>query len=223
MPGGRSRPAFLSNFVNDTRFLMIPDRKKGFKGFGIFRKKENPPLTKIIIVIIITIVNMETTRKHSIKRDAILKLLRSTTTHPGAQWVYSRLKPRIPGLSLATVYRNLNIFRQEGLALSLGVVNGEERFDGMVETHPHLICSRCGAVLDLPPEEAETLLQNCGKTLGGLPFSVDLRRTVFYGLCEGCAAEASGKPDLFGKPEASGKPPKAVCNRKTAAAPPDHA
>jgi Fur family peroxide stress response transcriptional regulator len=176
---------------------MIPDRKKGFKG-AIFFKKKLKPLDKIIIVIIINIVNMETTRKHSIKRDAILKLLRSTTSHPGAQWVYSQLKPRIPDLSLATVYRNLNIFRQEGLALSLGAVNGEERFDGIVETHPHLICSYCGAVLDLPPEEAKTLLQSCEKTLGSLSFSVDFRRTVFYGLCGDCAADASGKPPEAG-------------------------
>ncbi|MDR1143567.1 MAG: transcriptional repressor [Spirochaetaceae bacterium] len=145
---------------------------------------------------------METPRKHSIKRDAILKLLRSTATHPGAQWVYSQLKPRIPDLSLATVYRNLNIFRQEGLALSLGAVNGEERFDGTVEPHPHFICGRCGVVLDLPPEEAETLLQGFEKNLEGLPFSIDFRRTVFYGLCDGCAADAPGQPYL-------GQPPKA--------------
>jgi Fur family peroxide stress response transcriptional regulator len=141
---------------------------------------------------------METTRKHSVKRDAILKLLKSTTTHPGAQWVYNQLKSRIPDLSLATVYRNLNIFRQEGLALSLGAVKGEERFDGIVETHPHFVCSRCGAVFDLPPEQAETLLQSCEKNLGNLPFSVDFRKTVFYGLCEGCAAEDSGKPPKAG-------------------------
>jgi Fur family peroxide stress response transcriptional regulator len=145
---------------------------------------------------------MESPRKHSTKRDAILKLLRSTTTHPGAQWVYSQLKPRIPDLSLATVYRNLNIFSREGLALSLGAVNGEERFDGTVKAHPHFVCSRCGAVLDLPPEETETLLQGCEKNLGRLPFFVDFRRTVFYGLCEGCAAEASGRPDSGQQPKA---------------------
>jgi Fur family peroxide stress response transcriptional regulator len=42
-------------------------------------------------------------RKHSKKRDAILELLRSVNTHPTAQWVYEKLKPRIPGLSLGTV------------------------------------------------------------------------------------------------------------------------
>ena len=56
---------------------------------------------------------MNTTR-YSPKRDAILQCLRSTTCHPSAEWVYSQLKPKIPDLSLATVYRNLARFRAEG-------------------------------------------------------------------------------------------------------------
>ena len=59
-------------------------------------------------------------RKHSKKRDAIYECVRSTKTHPSAEWVYSRLKPEIPDLSLGTVYRNLNLFQQEGRLISVG-------------------------------------------------------------------------------------------------------
>jgi Fur family peroxide stress response transcriptional regulator len=128
-----------------------------------------------------------TIRKHSFKRDAILAVLKGTDTHPGAQWVYERLKPAIPDLSLGTVYRNLRLFREEGAALSLGAVNGEERFDGVTEPHPHFVCSRCGVVLDLPPSRADTL---CGSLeqadSAEKAFSIDFRRTVFYGLCGTC-------------------------------------
>ena len=62
---------------------------------------------------------MNTTR-HSPKREAILQCLRSTTCHPSAEWVYSQLKPRIPDLSLATVYRNLARFRAEGAVQVIG-------------------------------------------------------------------------------------------------------
>jgi Fur family peroxide stress response transcriptional regulator len=136
-------------------------------------------LTKSIIRIIIIFIMIRTGRKHSAKRDAILATLKSTEIHPGARWVYEGLKDRIPGLSLGTVYRNLGLFREEGTALSLGTVKGEERFDGVTEPHPHLICSRCGAVLDLPPHEAEALMASCGKTLEKRDFSIDFRRTVF--------------------------------------------
>ena len=72
---------------------------------------------------------MNTTR-HSPKREAILECLRSTTCHPSAEWVYAQLKPRIPDLSLATVYRNLARFRAEGTVQVIGCVDGEDRYDG---------------------------------------------------------------------------------------------
>jgi Fur family peroxide stress response transcriptional regulator len=141
-------------------------------------------------------------RKHSSKRDAILRVIRSTTSHPGAQWIYEKLKPRIPDLSLGTVYRNINLFRHEGLVMSVGVVNGEERFDGVVEPHPHLVCGGCGKVMDLPcpDDHIAHALRFAGSPVpekgqdqsAGLPdgeaeaFTVDYRRTVFYGLCPDC-------------------------------------
>ena len=72
---------------------------------------------------------MSIARKHSRKRDAILECLRCTTSHPTAEWVYTQLKPPIPDLSLATVYRNLAMFKDEGTIDSVGVYNGLERFD----------------------------------------------------------------------------------------------
>ena len=102
---------------------------------------------------------MEERRENfSRKRAAILAALQNTKLHPTAEWVYARLKPRYPDLSLGTVYRNLNRLREKGQAVSLGAVGGRERFDGDTSPHAHLVCQQCGAVLDVParmPEEAE--------------------------------------------------------------------
>lgn len=92
---------------------------------------------------------MATIRKRSRKRDAILACVRATTCHPSAEWVYQRLKPTIPDLSLGTVYRNLSMFKDEGLVISVGTVGGLERFDGNTKPHTHFVCTRCSAVLDL--------------------------------------------------------------------------
>ena len=91
---------------------------------------------------------METATRYSPKREAILKCLRSTTCHPSAEWVYTQLKPQIPDLSLATVYRNLARFRSEGAVQVIGCVDGEDRYDGNVAPHGHFICRGCGAVID---------------------------------------------------------------------------
>ncbi|MDR1106356.1 MAG: transcriptional repressor [Treponema sp.] len=133
-------------------------------------------------------------RKHSGKRDAILEAIKSTDEHPSAQRVYDRLKPRIPGLSLGTVYRNISVFRDEGDVVSVGVVNREERFDGKTAPHPHLVCGRCGAIADLPcPDEGA--LRRTGEKIADpvsrAGFVIDYRKTVFYGLCGACA-EHSG-------------------------------
>lgn len=93
---------------------------------------------------------MERATRYSRKREAILNAIQSTDCHPSAEWVYQTLKPTHPDLSLGTVYRNLVLFQQQGLIQSIGVVKGQERFDGCIAPHSHLICTCCGAVMDLP-------------------------------------------------------------------------
>ena len=127
---------------------------------------------------------MERTSKHFRKRDAILSCLRSTDTHPSADWVYNRLKPEIPDLSLGTVYRNLAYFKDRGQIASLGTVCGIERFDGNTAPHVHFICTGCAAVMDLPeiavPQE---LTESAALHAGGRVNSCSLN---FTGLCRTC-------------------------------------
>ena len=87
---------------------------------------------------------MNKRQNYSRKREAILDTLRSTKTHPTAEWVYLQLKSQYPDLSLGTVYRNLSQFKEDGTIVSLGVVNGQEHFDGDISPHSHFICSHCG-------------------------------------------------------------------------------
>lgn len=127
---------------------------------------------------------MEQTRKHSRKRDAILSCLRSTTCHPTAEWIYQQLKPEIPDLSLGTVYRNLALFKKEGLIDSVGTVDGLERFDGNRAPHAHLVCTCCHAVLDcFNLELPETVFASARAQTGA---RIDGCKLVFTGLCESC-------------------------------------
>ncbi|MDR1398565.1 MAG: transcriptional repressor [Treponema sp.] len=132
-------------------------------------------------------------KKHSKKRDAILELIQSTSSHPSARWIYEQLKDRIPGLSLATVYRNISLFLKEGAIISVGVVNGEEHFDGYIDPRPHLICTHCGQVIDIPNPNMELLkvIVEKQQELQLIPhgFNVDYRRVIFYGICEDCSAK----------------------------------
>ncbi|MDR1589090.1 MAG: transcriptional repressor [Oscillospiraceae bacterium] len=123
-------------------------------------------------------------RKHSRQRDAIYEAIRSTDEHPSAEWVYAKVKNEIPDISLGTVYRNIAVFKGEGSVVSVGVVEGQERFDARTEDHAHFICERCGAVIDVDAEEvgaadAEYIMRKYGAR-------AHRRQVRYYGLCANC-------------------------------------
>lgn len=133
---------------------------------------------------------METGKKNFRKRNAILSFLRQTDEHPSAEMVFNHLKQEIPDLSLGTVYRNLSMFKNQGEIISLGTVNGVERFDGNTEPHVHFICSGCDAVVDLPQIQVpEELNRQVNQETGG---KVDTCRLTFTGLCKDCKENLGG-------------------------------
>ena len=127
---------------------------------------------------------MEATSKHFWKRDAIYNCLRHTDTHPSAEAVHQMLQEDYPDISLATVYRNLALFKRQGLISSLGTVGGVERFDANTEPHVHFICTGCDAVLDLPEVAVPATLSEEAEIQGGC--KVDSCQLTFTGLCAAC-------------------------------------
>lgn len=127
---------------------------------------------------------MEGTAKRFRKREAILDCLRNTTTHPDAEWVHEQVKKVIPDISLATVYRNLALFKNQGLIQSVATVNGVERFDANTLPHVHFLCTGCASILDLPGMEIpENLKQEAARQSGSIIHACQLS---FTGLCPDC-------------------------------------
>ena len=127
---------------------------------------------------------MTVSTKNFRKRNAILTCLQGRTDHPSAEMIFTTLKPEIPDLSIGTVYRNLTIFRQQGLAASIATVGGIERFDGNVHEHVHFICNECGCVIDLHELETPDALRATAEScVGG---RVDACRLSFTGTCKEC-------------------------------------
>ena len=127
---------------------------------------------------------MNTTQKNFRKRNAIYDCLCQSKAHPSAETIYTQLKPQIPDLSLATVYRNLNLFKQQGLVISVATVGGVERFDGNVEPHVHFICTDCGAVIDLENMTVpHSLSATAEQSIGGRIAECQLS---FTGTCRNC-------------------------------------
>ncbi len=120
-------------------------------------------------------------KNFSRQREEIIRVLRSTDTHPTAAWVYSKVKEAIPNISLGTVYRNLAALSVSGEILSLSVGDGFEHFDGNAAPHAHLHCRSCGKIFDAPVHGDP--LADIARANG---FEPETSIYIEYGVCEKC-------------------------------------
>ncbi|MDX9800586.1 MAG: transcriptional repressor [Spirochaetia bacterium] len=121
--------------------------------------------------------------KKSRQRDKVLEILQSTDTHPTADWIYKIAKKDIKNLSLGTVYRNLNILVDQGLAKRLDFGSTYDHYDAVVDNHYHLICEKCGSIIDLEMEPDENLVKAASEKTS---FKISDHRVEFFGLCKKC-------------------------------------
>ena len=127
---------------------------------------------------------MEAATKQFRKRNAILEILQGTKTHPSAETIHEMLRQEHPDISLATVYRNLALFKKQGLIQSIGTVGGVERFDANTAPHVHFVCTCCDAVLDLPEmDPPESFCTAAAAQIGGQVTGCSLIFTGKYSQC----------------------------------------
>ena len=133
---------------------------------------------------------MDNRRKNSKKRQAILDALCATKEHPTAEMLYRQLKEEYPELSLGTVYRNLGVLAEEGLAVSVCRVSGQERYDADTKPHAHFVCRSCRRVMDM--ELPEAVAETCRELDREYGFLTEDCSLTVRGLCSGCRkAQAS--------------------------------
>ncbi len=126
-------------------------------------------------------------RRFSKKRQAIYDCLCAASSHPTADWIYRQLQPDFPDLSLGTVYRNLAQLKKAGLIQSVGIINGQERYDGITTPHPHLVCRDCGAVEDLTGMASPADLISVAEAKSG--YAISSAQLQFWGQCPVCRAK----------------------------------
>ena len=122
-------------------------------------------------------------RRKSKQREAILRILRGTTSHPAADWIYERVRREIPHISLGTVYRNLRLLKQDGEIFELDFAGAQNRFDGNALNHDHFVCEQCGRVFDVEGPDDKAMDDEVVQKTG---FKVTHHRLEFRGLCEDC-------------------------------------
>ena len=119
---------------------------------------------------------------YSRQREAIISVLKDTTSHPSAAWIYDRVRIQIPNISLGTVYRNLAALEKEGMIIKVPVGDAREHFDGDTTPHSHFYCKSCESITDIPFAPSDVLKK--AESENG--FEVHSVTYTFKGICKNC-------------------------------------
>ena len=119
------------------------------------------------------------------QRQAIFRVLYDNHVHPTAEAVHAEITRDMPMVSLRTVYQTLNDLTAMGELGHIHVGTGSTRFDPNIEPHHHLVCDRCGRVVDVPAGPSPVAIP--ADAADG--FTVTRTEVVFRGLCADCSGD----------------------------------
>jgi len=117
------------------------------------------------------------------QRSEIYRELVGTNEHPDAETIYTRVRKRIPSISLDTVYRTLRLLEKKGLISRVGFLGEKTRFDANTDRHHHFVCTGCGFIGDIYNEEwNDVRVPSDVRTMG----KVNSIHVEVRGLCKAC-------------------------------------
>jgi Fur family transcriptional regulator, peroxide stress response regulator len=119
------------------------------------------------------------------QRIAICRIALNSRAHPSAQQVYNEVKKIHMTVSLATVYKTLDILRDVDLLQEINLPKGQARFDSYMKPHVNLVCLKCGKIADLDDRVIEEITKKVTSTTKFKPTG---QRVDVYGICQKCSS-----------------------------------
>jgi len=108
----------------------------------------------------------------------------NSRTRPLAQQVYDEVKKIHPTVSLATVYKTLEVLRDIDLVQEINFPKGQACFDSYMTPHMNLICLKCGAITAL---DDKTIKKITTKVIVSTKFKPTEQQMDIYGICQKCS------------------------------------
>jgi Fur family ferric uptake transcriptional regulator len=124
-------------------------------------------------------------------RDAVVEIFLSTKDHIDLQALYALARKRHPGVGFATVYRTMKLLEEAGIAHARHFGDTRETLYEVAagrSHHDHLICERCGRIVEFISPEVEKLQDQVAARYG---FTLSRHRHELYGLCADCRGKAT--------------------------------
>jgi len=118
------------------------------------------------------------------QRLAMLRILSKSAGHPSAEQIYEQIRADYPTTSLATIYKTLSLLKNMGEVFEVTFASMGSHYDGNKPyPHPHLICTKCGQILDLEFGPVAGISQEIARQTG---YKITHQQLNFYGLCPQC-------------------------------------
>ena len=117
------------------------------------------------------------------QRLELVRCIAASEGHPSAAGLYDQIKVQFPTMSLATVYKTLDLLKELGEVLEIDL-HGDSHYDGnRPQPHPHLICIQCNKIIDGEADFDPSAVQRLEQASG---YKILRAQVSFYGLCPDC-------------------------------------
>jgi len=122
--------------------------------------------------------------KFTSQRESILEEILNVKGHFEIEDMVKRIKEKNIPVSRATVYRTLNILKEMGLVNEVIKYKNKTIYEiSLKQHHDHLICTKCGSIIEFSEEEIEKLQDKICKEYG---FKPETHRLEIFGICKNC-------------------------------------
>ncbi len=124
--------------------------------------------------------------KQTRQREAVLDVFLEATGHITSEEIHQQVRDRFPRIGYTTVYRTMKLLCEAGLAHERHFDGGVTRYEIPHEHHDHLVCTRCGRIIEFECQMIESAQEEIALRYG---FKVLRHRHELYGHCAACRKE----------------------------------
>jgi Fur family ferric uptake transcriptional regulator len=123
--------------------------------------------------------------KATSQREDIAQVFFATNRHVSVEELYSDVRRVNPRVGYATVYRTMKLLKECGLAAERHFADGQARFENVEAErhHDHIICERCGRIVEFVHPQIEQLQESVARRFG---FLAMMHKMEIYGICQEC-------------------------------------
>jgi len=117
------------------------------------------------------------------QRELIVDYFLKSTDHQSIDELLFKVRKRSPKVGYATVYRTLKLLVDAGLATQRQFGDGQARYELSGDHHDHLICTKCGKIVEFEDAAIEKLQDGIAERFG---FMLQRHRHELSGVCPDC-------------------------------------